>query len=364
MAKQEKSILCVNKMSWVSEFVSNALKSIGLMDIGSLQPYSWLEFEPLFAKQYVEKLEELMQKAEKQHISFKELAPLWPTTSGLRCQLFFLFTILKAARIGKERRMKICNSFFAMLQERAVDDVHGKVSNLTRTKKEVKLLVERIKPQKGTAEIAKIFGKISNIAYNLIAGLYLDIYLDYAMENEGPYDVSEIYGKGHTLVIKKYLGLQSAVWPEVKVPFNNLVIYCVYQDVKFSCDMASCHSIYEGNVIENLVAFALEVDGKIVMNKSEIENVVSLLEPICVEQWTYLKSLSLNEQKKRGLLIKLYGMRRLFKKGGMDWHPTKEMLHAVEKPLKESYFWNVPKEKKEAFWEKIYNPKIDFYPAS
>ncbi len=352
-------------MTWVPQFISNVLKTVGLMDIGAIQPYSWLEFEPLFAKQYVRKLEELMQRAEKQHISSKELALLWPTTSSLRCQLFFLLAILKAARIEKGKRMELCDFFFAMIQERAVTDVHGKVSNITKTKKEVKLLLEKIKPQKGTAEIAKILGKISNTSYNLIAGLYLDIYLDYAMENEGPYDVSNIYGKGHILVIKKYVGLQSTVWPQVKVPFNDLIIYCVYKDVKFSCDMASCHSVYKGDIINGLVAFSVEADGKILPDKGAIERILRPLENVCVQQWIRLKALPLEEQKNKGLLIKFYGMRKLFERVNIDWKPTEPMINAVKnKPLKDKSYWNIPaeQEKQKEYWSKLYNPLIDFYP--
>lgn len=354
-----------NKVTtWVPQFLSNALKTVGFMEFGTLQPWGWLEFEPLFAEQYVEKVELLMHKAEEQHVSIKELATLWPTTGGLRCQLFFLFGILKAARIEKERRMKICNFFFAMMKERAVADVHGTVSNVTKTKEEVKAVVDQIQPKRGTPEIAKLLGKISNAAYNLVAGLYLDIYLDYGMENEGPYDVSYIYGPGHILVIRKYVGLQSAVWPKAQVPVNDLLIYCIYKDVKFSCDMASCHSVYEGDVINNLVAFAVVADDRVLTEIKKIQAALKSLTTVCVEQWNRLKSLPEEEQKKKGLFIKTYGMRKLFERVGMNWKPTNEMIAAVKnQPLKDNTFWKIPKENKEAFWENIYNPEIDFYPG-
>jgi hypothetical protein len=350
-------------MKWTEEFVKNALKTTGDMDLGTLQPYGWLEFEPLFAKEYVKKLEILMKKAKDKKISIKELSRLWSTTAGLRCQLFFMLAILKADRIKKERRMNLVNFFFSMLDKRAVRDVHGTVSNITKTKKEVENLLKKIKPQKAEPETAKLLGKISNAAYNLIAGLYMDIYLDYAMENEGPYDVSKIYGPKHILVIKKYVGLKSDVWPEVKIPVNDLLMYCIYKDMKFSCDMASCHSIYEGDVINNLIAYRVVIEGKNLKNKEEVTKLLDPLMRVCVEQWKHLKSLPKEEQKKKGLFIKFYGMRKLFKKVGMDWQPNKEMLRSIKRPLKDNKFWNIPKENKSKFWKKIYNPEIDFYPG-
>lgn len=334
------------------------------MDIGALQPFGWLEFEPLFAKEYLEKIELVIQKTKEQHISIKELASLWPTTAGIRCQLLFLFCILKAARIERQRRKALCDFFFAMLQERAVSDVYGETSNICQTKEEINALFTRLSLKKGTPEMAKLLGKISNAGYNFIAGLYFDIYLDYAMENEGPYDMSEIYGQKHILVIKKYIGLQSEVWPEVKSPINDLMLYCVYKDVTFSCDMASCHSLYKGDVINNLVTYAVVADGKVITDFEKLKKILDSLSMLSVEQWQRLKSLDIEKQKQKGLLSKCYGMKRVFHGVGIDWHPTKAMKEAVKgKPLKDNSYWQMPKENQKEYWNKIYDPRIDFYPT-
>jgi hypothetical protein len=352
-------------MEWVNEYIKAINEALGTMDFGTLQPFGHLEFEPLIAEHTVEKLLQLIKEAEKQSIPPEELAQLWPTTAGLRCSLYFTLLQMKCVETPKEQRKKVAQFFYRMIKARAVKDVFGRKSNICQTKEQIKTLLQSTPLQKGSQEAAKELGKLYNASYNLCAGLYLDFYLDNSAENEGPYDVSQIYGQGHILVMKKFINIETDIWQERKIPYNNIVIYTVYKDVKYSCDMISVHSRYEGDIINGLKHFAVVADGKRITDLGEIKKITEIISRKSVEQWQELKQLPEEQQKEKAVWIKMQGMQKLFEKFNINWKPTKEMIKAVkDKPLKDNMYWRIPTDKKEAeeYWYKLYHPEIDFYP--
>ena len=346
----------------VDTFIESVFATVGNMDLGTLQPYDWLQFEPLFAKEFVERVDDLVERAKKQGFSPRELAFFLPTTTALRVQTYFLLLQLKCAKITREKRLELSQFFFDMLNVRAVDDVYGKVSNICQTNDEVDHIFKTIPFTKGTPDDAKTLGKLYNALYNLCAGIYLDFYLDSCAENEGPYDLSHMYGAGHILVIKKFVNMQAPFWKELNLPCDRISICCVYKDVKFSCDMVSIHSLYSGDVINGLVDYAVIVDDAVV-NVDILTGLLDTLSMLSVEQWQRMQSLSVEEQKLKGLYVKCFGMKKLFEKVGMDWEPTEAMKEAVKQPFKDKLYWKTPEDDQKVYWKKMLDPRIDFYPG-
>ncbi|MEK6920441.1 MAG: hypothetical protein AABX82_01055 [Nanoarchaeota archaeon] len=351
-------------LPWIFEYLEVVDEALGVMDFRTIQPFDNYQFEPLIAKHIIEKLQRLIDEAEKQKVTTEELAKLLPTTSGLRCQLYFTLLQMKCAKTPKEQRIKIANFFYEMIKARAVEDVFGRKSNISQTKEQVKELVQKTKLQEGNSEVAKELGRLYNALYNFCAGLYLDFYIDYSAENEGPYDISEMYGPGHILVIKKFLNMQTEIWPDIKIPYNNIVLYTVYKNVKYTCDMISIHSRYEGDVINGLAFFSIIADGKWINDNEEIKKIIEIMSNASVQQWKYLKKIPQEHQQEKGAWIKMYGIKTLFEKVGLDWEPGKEMLIAAKGKLKDNVYWQIPgdKEKQKEYWKKMYDPTIDFYP--
>lgn len=353
----------MKKKQWTDNLVEAVQASLGNMDLGAMQPFDHLQFEPLFAEQIIERLRTLIYEAKKQKIEKKEMAFLWPTLGSLRCFLGqFLLLNLKSAHILKNERKEITQFFFEMIQARAVADIYGRKSNICQTNEQIKNLLQRVTFQKGTPTIAKALGRLYNGCYNLSAGTYFDFYLDYCAENEGPYDVSLLYGSGHILVIKKFIDLQTPVWQELKTPYNSLWIYAIYKNVTFSCDMISVHSVYQGDTINNLVSYAVVADGKIMNQENDIKEAAEIFSMLSVEQWQRLTSVSVDEQKQKALLVKWYGMRKMFERLKLDWKPDTTMLKAVKQPFKDNSYWKIPEKNKDAYWRKLLDPTIDFYP--
>jgi phosphohistidine swiveling domain-containing protein len=354
--------LLSHSLDWIDAFIESCSAAVGNIDLGTIQPYDWLQFEPLFAKEFIAKVDEFVRKAKEKGISPREFASLWPTTTGLRVQIYYLLLQLKCLRVSEEKRMGFLQFFFEMLQARAVDDIHGNVSNICQTKEEIDLIFKTLSFTKGTPEGAKTLGKCYNALYNLCAGIYLDFYLDSCAENEGPYDVSHIYGDGHILVIKKFVNMLTPFWKELNLPCNDVQIYCIYKEVHFSCDMVSVHSVYEGDVINGLVDYAVVVDGNIV-DVDAIKKLLDVTSMLSVEQWQRMQSLSVDEQKLKGLYVKCFGMKKLFEKVGIDWEPSTAMKEAIKQPFKDNLYWNVPEYNQKEYWRKMLDPRIDFYPA-
>jgi hypothetical protein len=264
--------------------------------------------------------------------------------------------------------MKLFNFFMDMLECMAVKDTYGFESNILKDKAQVIETLVRIKPRRATPEKARLLGKLYNVAYNLGCGFFLDFYLDYSMEAEGPYDVSQVYGPGAIMVIKRMMHLKpTAIWPtSARGMANDITIYSIYRNVKFKTDLISVHSVYEGDPINDLVDFAVEVDGRMVYSKEEIAELTMALEKEAPAQWLKLTGMPFEDIKVKGLEIRCFGMKRLFEKVGMDWRPEPEMVAAVKgKPFADNSFWQIPENEQErkAFWRKMYDPREDFFPG-
>ena len=287
--------------------------------------------------------------------------------SSLRNQMYFMILDLKSVRIQKEKRVEITRFLFEMLQHGAKDDVHGFKSNITMTQEEVKRVLKAKQLKPAIPAIAKKLGQIYNALYNLGAGYYVDFYLDYGVENDGPYDVSEMYGPGHILVIKRVIGMKPVeLFPESKDFLgSHITIYTVYKDVKYTTNLVSVHSTYEGDTINGLKYWGMDVDGRMV-DEHELSERFEKSAQASIEQWQRLTSLSFEEQKIKAAEIRGFGMRKLFEKGGMDWKPSQKMLDTLKgKPFKDNLYWKIPEDekKKKEYWKKMYDPREDFYPG-
>jgi len=348
-----------NSKNEISKFIDSMSIAVGNMDLETLEPMSFSMFHPLFAKEWVDKIEKVMKIIEEKGISIEEVAELISGPSSLRAQFYFLLIDLKCSKSEKEKRVKIASFINEILKKRAVDDVYGRRSNIVHTKEDVKLMLDRIKWNKGDSEISKLLGRLYSSAYHVINGLYTDFYTDFGVENFGEYDL----GEGQMLIIRKFNDLNpKELWNEVANPCKELVIYTIYKNVKFKCDAISVHTIYEGDNINNLVLWAVEIDGRFIDSVHELKVLKSKLEVKSVEQWQRLIGLSFEELKLKGLFMRGYVFKDLFERVGLDWKPSGEMINTVKnKEFIGKEYWGVS-ENQDDYWRKILDPWIDFYP--
>ncbi len=349
-------------------YIRSLCNSIGNMEIGTLQPFDWFQMHPLYAKEYLARVKEFIKKAEEKGLSTKELAYCFDSVSALRVFNSYSILDMKAIRMPKEERMKISDFIFEMVKERMKgEDVFAFKSNIIRNQDEVKELVKEKKLVNANPSMAKLLGKIFNTLYNLGAATNLDIYLDYSIEPEGPYDVSEIFGEGRFLVLRRFMDLQiPEIWEERKgLKPNNVNIYTVYNhNVKFRSEYIAAHTHFEGDTINNMEHFIVEVDGKLISSEEELKEILSITEKQAVEQWKKVMKMDSEEHKLKGLYARMIPLKKLFAKVGMDWKPTKKMIEAVKgKSYMTNDFWNLPdnNEGKAEFNRRIQDPRDDFF---
>ena len=335
--------------------------------LSTVQPLDFLNIHPLFEKTVLEKFILLKEKHEKSEISLKDMIRNIKNPSLLRAELFFLLVDMKFARIGKQERIEMADFLHNMLKEAYDEDIYGLKSNIVKNKDEIKRLVENIEWKKSTPQIARLLGKIYSSGYTCACSNYTDLHMYYGVDNEGPYDVSEHFDDGFMLIIKKLTNLKPVeIWPNTKnFQHNDATIFYVYKNIKYKSDLISSHTKYKGDIINNLVYYSVYVDGNHISFARQLSSLKKDLENLSANQWKILSALSEEELKVKAQEIRLYCLKEIFEKSGIDWKPNDEMKSFMRRPLFPKEKWNIPKNKElEAeYWKQLLKPEIDFFPG-
>ncbi len=357
--------MAMASLAWLDDFIDSWQVAVGAMDFSTLRPFTWLQMHPLYAVEWCENMAELARGLGENRVSRADYAALGLGSGVFRDQLFYLLWDFKSARLPFKEREKIIRPFHEMNLASTFADPYGFTSNIQHSPEQVRLLLHEIPWQTGEPEHARLLGKLYTGALHLVHGLYGDIYVGNSADNFGAYDASGKYGKGHSLVIRNFADLKPLeVWSGAgAIPCKTLDIYTVYRKVRFTCDAISCHSVFDGNVIENLVDFAVKVDGKFVDSTAALAALKDDLTEHAVGQWKELVGKDFEDLKQTGLTQRSYINKPLYELAGMDWRPTKAMRQAVKgKPFADESYWGVPKKNQKSFWHKMMDPCIDFYP--
>jgi len=350
------------KYSWLDSYIEEVFRALGTMDFGTLQPFGHLQFHPLYSKEWCGKLCDAIENSKGKRLSVEG-----ESLTEIRCQLYFALLDAKCARLEKSKRLEIADFFNKLILSKAKADPYGSKSNIVHSKGEVQAMLNTQGWQDGTPQASRKIGALFSCALQYVHGLYADIYTDYGTENFGPYDVSSRYGKGAILVIRNFGDLKPLdLWNEATgSPIGSLKILTVYNsNVKFSCDLISCHSQYQGDLASSLLEFKVEADGKAISLK-QAERLTTQLGLLAREQWRRLIGQEFEKTKQAGLMQRSYTMKRIFDQCGVGWKPGKQMRSAVEgKQYADEKYWGIPKEEKKQreYWRKMFDPREEFYP--
>ena len=342
----------------IKEFVDSFARSLGFMDIETLEPMSNFTFHPLFDKAWIGKIELTVNKIKNHNISMDEVAGSISGPSNLRAQLFFLLLDLKSSGTEMQKRKYLADFFEKILLVKAKKDHYGWKSNIVHSHKEISDMLKK-KFLKGTPEIARLLGKLFSSSYHFANGLYTDFYTDYAVEYQGPYRLD----KKRILIIKHFFDIRPLLlWPGIKSPCKKLSIYTIYKNVSFKCDAISCHSQYEGDIINGMDAYRVEADGKEINDLSKISALNDTISKLSVEQWKRLLSLNKEKLKIKGMEMRGYVLKEFFELAGIDWKPDKKLLSAVKNKNFAYKLWKPKKGKEKEYWKKMMDPDTEFYP--
>lgn len=347
-------------MQWIDDFLDAVDKGFAGMDLSTFKPIDCFDIFPLYAKEGVNRMLNIIENAKDQDI--KELAKNMHSTSVIRVEMILALIKARVANVEKEKFVKIANFYNSLLKTLCLEDHYAKYGkNIVHTREEIKQFITNLKV--ADPKIAKELGKLSNSCYHLAYGLYSDINPQICYENFGPYDVSEEFGEGHILVIKQFQNLKPVELWGSKVEdlsYDKVKIYCVYKDVNFSMDAAS-HANFKGDLINGLKNFAVEIDGRLIEDLSEVKQATEKIGLKSIGMWTHLTSLDFETAKKKYLEQRCYNYIGVCKMLGLDWKPTTKMLEAVkDKQLAKSYWPEFKSDEEGArFWRMLVDPRVN-----
>jgi hypothetical protein len=347
---------------WLDDLLDASEKTLGLLDIETMQPTSWRHAHPLFAKEWLDWFYTIIQEVKKQSISRKQLfACLSPALWRMHFAQFILEDF-KSAQYPKEKRMEIVDFFQPLIMSARNGDYFAQQgTNLPMTEEQVSELLQRpfVEGNAAGRELAKMF----NATYNMGAGMYIDFYLDKVIENQGPYPV----GKNQILVVKEMRFLSpTEIFPKVDTGVEKMTWYAVYENLGFRVSLIPAHSQYDGQPIPSMIKWRLEKDGKEVTDVNEIKAITAHFTQLGKEYWNTLTAKSEQDLIKQCVRVRCFVFKPLCDLLGIDWKPPQSMIDKVQgKHLTDGYStWKPPADEQEAlaYWKKIWDPRLDFYP--
>jgi hypothetical protein len=338
-----------------NDFLDAVEKCFAGMDLRTLQPIDCFDIFPLYAEQGTARLLEIIDKSK--GMDKRELAEKMHCPSVIRVEMLLTLIKAKLANTSRADQLKIAGFYDSLLKAWCHDPHLKQGKNTVHEEQEVLQLMQHLKP--ATPEIAKALGRLSNSCYNLSYGLYSDINPQICYETFGPYKTAK---PGEIFVIKQFQNMKPAMlWGSktADTACHTVRIYCVYKNVQLEMDAAT-HAIFQGDLINNLKQFAVEIDGRITHSTEEIKQTTQKLGLKAIEMWEDLTSLDFEQAKVMYLNQRCYNYINLCRRIGMDWRPTQEMLDAVKhKQFPKDTLPDIPAEKNTRFWRMMCDPRLE-----
>ena len=319
---------------WIDEYAKATHNAFTNMIPGSWGPLDLFQLLGFLNGLFLQKVYEALCQIKKQGMPVLEVAKsAFSSPSALRVSLLFLFTEYIQTNPKNQRQYKeVIEYLVEILTVLAKRDMFALKSNIIHTDKEIEELLQKTEWQKGTPEAARALGKFYTSVSNLSYALYRDFFNDEGCERYGPYDASTKFGKDTILVMTHFPRIKPIeIWPRIaKLKYSDIKIFQVYKNVSFRCELWGVHSIWGGDTINNLVAFALFVDGKRIDLPPAIEELTEYFGQCAMEQFLVYDTLSKEDLKNKNLEWLCYKFIDFFKLAGMDWRPTQAMRDAVK----------------------------------
>lgn len=282
---------------------------------------------------FLSKLHEAVTILKKEKIPREKVANCFPSPSGFRAAIYFAIVEYQFSNPKNKKQFKETLEFLIDILHFLIKrDTFAYESNIVHSPDEVSKILNNISWKDGSPLVARELGKLYNSLSALVFALYRDFFPQDSNEIYGPYDASEKFGEGTTLIIKHFPKIKPVeLWPEMKkLKHSEIKIFQVYsKNVVFKCELVGMHSIYEGDLINNLISYAVMVDHKFINDAQKIKKLSDYFAEVAMKQSLVYEDMSKEELKKKVLEWICYQFVYLFKLAGMDWQPTHQMIESV-----------------------------------
>lgn len=281
---------------------------------------------------FLERVHQLLEALKRKGVSIQDQARLIENPSSLRWAFVSLlreYGALKYKEPLKEKAREIFEWLEAIIEGAMEEDAWAERTNIFHSTQEAQAMLdsaEWIDGEGAVRDAGKLYVSCASLAF----ALYRDFFPQDAHEVFGPYDASSRFGKNAMLIVKHFKKLKPVeLWPEVaRFPYKEVKIYQVLKGVQFSCQLMGMHSDYDGPVVPNTVAVAVEIDGKFI-SREGVAAVATEIGRYVVDVSPLYEKLSLKEAKRLFVEWGCYQFIRLFEAAGLDWRPSDAMLAPI-----------------------------------
>jgi len=318
---------------WIDAYTKSMHQAFSNMLPCSWGPVDVMEIMEQLNGVYVSRLYEAVKEVKKKGVSLEQVARSFSTLSAFRISLWYVLgDYINAGVKDKEEMRVVLDTLVGALKTWAKEDLFALAKNIGHSSEEIEEITQGTRWQDGSPEVARELGKLYNSVASLAFGLYRDFFPQEAHEVYGPYDVSGQYGDGAILIIKHFPKIRPVeLWPQAKdFKHREVKIYQVFRGVKFRCEAIGMHSIYEGDLMNGLGSYAVEVAGREVSGLAEIKELREYFEQLAIKQAVVYDDMTHEQLVGKSLEWLCYQYVGLFELAGMDWRPTEEMRRVVD----------------------------------
>lgn len=318
---------------WIDEFtrsIHNAFKGMVPCVWGPIDGLSLVGF---LNGSFISKLHKAITYIKNKGVEIEDVAKMFSCPSTLRAGVFYLLWEYQNSKYKDRNQFReVIEYLIKILSFLSKKDLFAYKSNICHTDEELVDILKKTEWQDGDREKARELGKLYNSLSALVFALYKDFFPQESLETYGPYDASSKFGKTAILLIKHFPKIKPVeLWPKIeRLKYSDIKIFQIYKNVEFRCEFAGFHSIYRGNVIDNLIAYSVIVDGSNWYSIDKIKKLTDYLAKVATKQSLVYESLSKEELKKKILEWECYQFVDFFKFANMDWRPTEGMWDAVK----------------------------------
>lgn len=318
---------------WIDEYAKAFHNAFTKMVPISWGPIDVMSLIASLNSAFISKVYEAITKVKNQGYKIDKIARAFSCPSVLRPALFFLtFEYQNSKPQNKAQFKEVVEYIIEILSYLTKKDVFAYESNIGHRDEEIEFILKKTDWQNGNREIARELGKLYNSLASLVFSLYKDFFPQDSHEIYGPYDASKKFGKKTILLIKHFPKIKPVeLWPEIKkLKYSDVKIFQVYRNVKFKCEAIGMHSIYKGDLINNLVSYFVAVDDIPQNSVRKIKELSDYFAEIATKQSMVYEKLSKEELKMKALEWECYQFFEFFKLAQMDWRPTEKMYEAIK----------------------------------
>lgn len=320
-----------NYPKWINGYAKAICKLGKSHDPDTHLPFNGFNFYPLFDDLWVDKIYNAIQKFHRSSLKLEEIIDFLPTHSSMKFNLLEIIIDLKTSNTDSSKAKFIVKFFVEAIKMRAVSK-NWYEDNKIWEYEDVEEIIKNKKLVKADRELSIEVGRIIAGCGNLAYGLYNDFCTDYGYDVFGPYDTSRQFGDRASFFVRQFIDLKPVnIWPERKnFPYKTIKVYTIYNNVVSESYYIGCHMNYKQSLVDNLSYFQVEIDNNFVNSLVKLKEVREVILQNASEHYVMYKNVGFEEHKRIWLWQLCYQFKNFFKKVGVDWRPSDEMIKRVK----------------------------------